>query len=816
MISRSRFIIAAIIACAPLLAQSPAIVRRIHPIIKYQHLIPLGIERKAFGYMLDMGDYSEPLRARLMSLLDAPELVEMKVELLPFFGKDSKLANEVGMQLGSLWAVTDAEGRLVAQGTEVPKAADLRKAMDDAGMKNPIQQLREFLKANPGNLDARLDLLKILLEIAEANTKKALQLEILTPAEARRKAMYGKDTDRTESLIFDLAPLEGKELDSSEDARIWGPYAAELNALFTNGDWRFLKMPTDPKVPLEAASPTMIQLYRRHLPKIESALEEEPSNADLWRVYALAHAVAGRGSVRALVDRLVPAPKQEKFWPDDNVFDLLMSEERAKGNWRYVAQEQWSRWPMLKNRARDEAQRMKGWVSNMSASMREHMIRTVTEPIMRDSLVPLVESLIKTGRIQDAETVLKDMARQPYYRDFQRMAADAAIKCGREDLSQKWLALEIPIKDKADKDDLDLMVKFHGSYMPVLAVANVKQHRAQIEAMLLQGSLSDWDMASIFLDPGLSEIMNRSNGLSDRETNWILVSANGKTIQSGVGLPTPDALTQALIHSATPARIDLMTRFILAHPSHYQAKWSFLYALLSLAEQKTKDKLGKGAGKDKSLLLSEKDDEAIWGEYARVFTQVLSYNLEQSDPDYRIESPTFSTLFIHSPKMRALAAQYLPRVEDALKRQPMSLGWWNQWFYFYPLSEKANFKNLRESLAVPAFTRPLECPPRLPLSNMQDRLSETADWQMIIDVLSWVAEAWRPIFEADPKAMGKYEWENWEPLMTAYLRLDKDSEASALAVLWSASPDWEEIKPNMVNLAKKIGKDELAERWGKM
>jgi len=56
----------------------------------------------------------------------------------------------------------------------------------------------------------------------------------------------------------------------------------------------------------------------------------------------------------------------------------------------------------------------------------------------------------------------------------------------------------------------------------------------------------------------------------------------------------------------------------------------------------------------------------------------------------------------------------------------------------------------------------------------------------------------------------------FKPLLESYLHLDKDNEASALATLWSTSPNWGRIKPDMVDLAKKCGKSELVEKWGKM
>jgi len=559
----------------PLLAQSPAVARRINPPPSF---MPRRIERMASAYMLHIGERSEPLCASLQSLLDTPELAEMKIKIESVIENSPlyyQLAKEIGLKLGSKWALTDATGQLVAQGTEAPKAADLRKAMDNAGVKSPVQRLREFLKVNPSNLTARPDLLNILLDTAEADTKKALQLNVLTPAESRRAK---DESSNTKSLIFDLAPLEGKELDSSEDTKIWGPYAAELDALFTNGDWHLLRLPADFKVPLEAASPKMAQVYRRHLPKIELALEERPDDIYLWYVYGLAHAVARRGSVRGLVDRLVPAPNQEKSWPDNNVFDLLMSEERTKGNWGGVAQELWSRWPALKNTARKTVEDWRDLNAGIRAdanipestkeSINNAMVARLTAPILKNGLVPLVESLIKAGRVQDAETVLTDIARLPDFRSFQRMAADVALTCGREDLSQKWLALEIPIKDKADKDDLDLTLKLYNDYMPVLAVANGEQHEAQVSDVLDHDSLLDWGLRRIFLNPEQSELMNRSYGLPDKDTNWLLVDANGKTIQYGSGLPTPDALTKTLINSATPTRAEVLIPILIQNCLH--------------------------------------------------------------------------------------------------------------------------------------------------------------------------------------------------------------------------------------------------------
>jgi hypothetical protein len=174
--------------------------------------------------------------------------------------------------------------------------------------------------------------------------------------------------------------------------------------------------------------------------------------------------------------------------------------------------------------------------------------------------------------------------------------------------------------------------------------------------------------------------------------------------------------------------------------------------------------------------------------------------------------------------MRALAAQYLPRVEGALKRQPLRDDLWGWWFDLCPLSEKADFKTFRESLAIPPLRHPLESPSMDSLlTDLWPRKDQPFilgigpfDWQMAVDVFSWVAEAHRPIFEAEPAEMvGAWEF-IFKPLMEAYLHLEKDSEASALATWCSASPEWDQIKPEIIDLAKQYGKGELAEKWGKL
>jgi hypothetical protein len=141
-------------------------------------------------------------------------------------------------------------------------------------------------------------------------------------------------------------------------------------------------------------------------------------------------------------------------WPTMQAVHFLIAEEQAKGNWTAVANELTANWPTL-------------WLSSLhpiTESLRARQINMVGNGRLRlesdtmwyDYLTPLLESLIKTNRLQEAEDVIKDIAKYGLTRDFQRKAAELALKCGREDLQASWLKLEIPLMpNKHNKDDLD-------------------------------------------------------------------------------------------------------------------------------------------------------------------------------------------------------------------------------------------------------------------------------------------------------------------------------------------------------------------------
>jgi hypothetical protein len=63
-----------------------------------------------------------------------------------------------------------------------------------------------------------------------------------------------------------------------------------------------------------------------------------------------------------------------------------------------------------------------------------------------------------------------------------------------------------------------------------------------------------------------------------------------------------------------------------------------------------------------------------------------------------------------------------------------------------------------------------------------------------------------------------FVWQTeWQPLLRAYLQLERVKEADELVKVTSQTKDWdEEIKQIVVEMAKECGKTSLAKQWEKL
>ena len=212
----------------------------------------------------------------LRALLQTDELVDFAVNCYSVNNASRRyapLSAELRLRPSSAWALADDRGRCLLQGGELPTAGELRKALDDAGIKSPVAILRDFLKQHPYHLEARIELLHLLRGIAERRTRRVLQVDVESTWELARK----QDTEGYYRLFSSAVALhippslvEAKKLEKGQDEQIWGDYSRELRTLFVDGDWRALLHQPSPNfvdVPFEVCSPMMVQDYGQHIKK---------------------------------------------------------------------------------------------------------------------------------------------------------------------------------------------------------------------------------------------------------------------------------------------------------------------------------------------------------------------------------------------------------------------------------------------------------------------------------------------------------------------------------------------------------------------
>ncbi|MCL1893320.1 MAG: hypothetical protein FWG02_03645 [Holophagaceae bacterium] len=773
-----------------------------------QHVITIHTQATDSWLLLYIGPRSEQQYNTLMATIQKGYLAQMEIllrQLQPSSEEHARFVNEFGLLQDSLWAIAVPLGnnrfRCSAQGNELPTNEDLQIALENAGIKSPIRQLTDFLKQNPDHLDARMELLSHLSRFAEERTRQALLLDVKTAAQLTREEQSFSAILR--KLTIDTELLSDKKLDSEQDTEIWGQYYKELRTLFSNDDWRLISFPRSQfLIPVDGCSPMMVQLYRQNIPKVEAFLEEYPSNTQIWQTYGHMLSITGQNPRRALLDRIVPSPDMR--WPVPEVLDLLLMEDREKGNWAYIAETLMGYWPRLR-----------------SYTLGFHFAPQAANGFINSSwsteLKPVLESLIKTNRIEDAERVISDTAKVPRFKDIQRRAAELAMNLGRQDLQTKWLAMHIPEKTGYDIDDVyEMFGQFPPS--PRLVIINGKDDSNKlVDALLRQSRIVDWRVMRTDLGMELSYYLREREGWHEFETRWALFY-NDSMLNHGQGLPTEEALIQALESSRAQIPAVALRRFISEHPNQFEAKESLLRELKRIAVQKTLDKLGAGAGIDLTLKLSDADDQAIWSEYVAMYRQLLPYYLERGRPAWNWQgSPCDSAFFVHSNIMENFAHYFLPQIEVALQRQPSNSLLWSAWASLYDLDDRRNLIKFLDSLEFsPLADRwTANIPPNA--RTLVARYRQRSNWQRVIELLERIWDVRQVGFELHSTYFIRYIWtQDIQPLLEAYLRLGKNSEANELIRFWSQSPVWQEIKQSAVDIAKKCEKETLAEQWGRL
>ncbi|MCL1893746.1 MAG: hypothetical protein FWG02_05890 [Holophagaceae bacterium] len=773
------------------------------------NIIFTGSQDNSAWLLLYTGGLNGQLFNALVALTQRGDLVPMGIrlrQLQPSSPEYARFVNESGFSQNSQWGFAVPEGnnryRILLQGTEIemPTAEDIHSAIENAGIKSPIKVLTDFLKTHPDHLDVRIALLNALRPLAEERTRDILKLDIKSNYQQTQEERMRADISN--KYIVDIDVLGDQKLDSEQDEMIWGQYAKELQVLFKNSDWRLVSLPrTQYQIPIDACSPLMVEIYRQNIPKVEAYLEEYPSNDSVWRMYGYMTSMVKQYPNRALLDRIAPFPDMR--WPAPEVLDLLLTEDRVKGNWNAIAETMVGYWSSLRNE-------IFGWF------FAPQIANMFLDNIWSTNLELILESTIKANRIEDAETIIADVARVPRFKDIQRRAAELANKLGRPEIQTKWLNMSINEKEKTDIEDIyQKLGRFPLS--PKLVIINGSESdNKNVDALLKQSRIIDWRVIRSDLGKELTAFLQDYERWPEDGIKWALFF-NDDMLSFGQGFPIEEILVRELESSRAQIPAYTLRRFISNNPTQFEAKESLLRELKRIAEAKTWEKLGVKAGNDLSLELSNEDDHTIWSNYATLYSQLLPYFLENGRPFLSWVGGAFdSKYFIHSKTMKNLARSFLSQIEVALRRQPTDKFLWNAWIALDDLNDRQNLIELLDSLEFSPLANTLaKFPPDI--ATLRERYKERSNWRGIIDLQERLWEARQDGLEQyTENSLGSLWHQSILLWLEAYLRLDKTREANELIQFWSQYPFWGRIKQSAVDLAKKCEKETLAERWDKL
>ena len=318
-----------------------------------------------------------------------------------------------------------------------------------------------------------------------------------------------------------------------------------------------------------------------------------------------------------------------------------------------------------------------------------------------------------------------------------------------------------------------------------------------------------------------------------RGGRWALVDAGGQVLAEGATLPTATALGDAAQRSGVRSRAQELAAFLLQNPDHLEAQVALLKERILLASRRTRKLLGlaepkPAAGPDGSApmapaapveprLLEDEVDQKVWGEAARLLQALFNGPWQETYSDLPRALTTAESA--HSPLMRDLWVRVLPAVEEALHRQPSDEDLWRIWVLGAEQSGGRPLGTLLDTLAPLPGTAPEDWPPESVLGAFVRDARQRLDWRAIREALEPRWDAWR----RDPRrvAMGGGPqgadrlWSRvLSPLLEALLQAGDGGTADQLVNQAQDLLRWEGLGTRARDLAQRLGRPDLAARWG--
>ena len=337
---------------------------------------------------------------------------------------------------GSAWAVISPDGRLIANGNKAPSFEDFEKVLLTTDMNQPIPRLRQFVRQNPDNIDARSELLELLRASAYRRTRQQLNISQNSLWDDMVEKQYVV-AGSADYIMPDVSSFRKLGLEPEQDFLIWARYAQELSVAFQDESWQKMNLAKDvaQTLFLEVCSPTMKVTFRRLKPRIEEAIANLPNSRELWKLWLHFQTVVdGENYDFSFFNNIEEPPAASGIeWPPEGAAVPLVKIFYERKNWEMVLQYTNRHFEVVKNNI--DAQ------NRLTDSSRGISFKVATYIDWEGQFKPRLESLINLGRRDEADGLVTLLYSTEDSRVFVRNAIQIARTLNATDLADKWQML---------------------------------------------------------------------------------------------------------------------------------------------------------------------------------------------------------------------------------------------------------------------------------------------------------------------------------------------------------------------------------------
>lgn len=665
------------------------------------------------------------------------------------------------------WAVLDIQNQLIVSGIQQPAAKELDQMLEQKGVRSPLRKVRDFLKENPDHLDSKADLLR----------------------EVRRRALHIMPSDQEE------------DMEDEADLRTWVVLASEVDSVF-NSSWLgieigFFRQEQDQP---ERFSKLMRRVFQKHIPSVESALRLEPSNEDLWNIWAWMARSLPEYKWKQLVDSIPLwniSGSNDFRTPSSEVCAWLVEKSMAAGDWDTVIKLARHARSFTSSTERNISSKWE-WTPVLGQLPGTFGESTKLEgyPI-KSAYAPHLEALLRLGRVEEAHDIYDEMIRREgktstdkYKSNNALIAANAARSAGREDIAEIW-----------EQGELITKVPYVNAIWPgpclfVFSASVFGEYQKAIEAF---GRKLSPQLAAA-TSWGFKDIDSIGWKKDDGE-RWALLGDTWQVLIQGTGIPDQEELQTILNRNGYEDWASTMEKYL--------AENGEVPGITLITAQYQIASVGDTM-EDHSMETAARRFRKIMAEYPDVLINMGSVTPESDEIDLLRVTP-----------LKDLSEPMLKHIEILLQRKPTSWSLWNQWLFWRDLDESGRrIESILERIKLSPLSDAETVPPFM-MNKYWEECKADGNWAKVIELLK---VAWNRYFSrvTNPEDVAISFNMNYKDiigdrvgihLIEAYLQDNKPREADNIfnAVLDNGGR-FRDISKILV-LAREKGQERLAREW---